>query len=234
MILLSKSIRKRMLKDNRIRKYLLYASGEIVLVVLGILIALQINNWNDQRQERKEEKRAYDNVKQQILGDLKELQVARDINNYFFAQYAYGNKIIQSNDRSQIDTLAYITLMLSQYSDFHREGNIHSNLASGGDLKLMKNYQITNGLQKLDNTYNHVNKLEDIHWEIIMNQLTPTIKGVINYATLQIMEPDKLFDVETQNIFIESIYLTRGKDSIYSQASREIQGVLDLIDKELN
>ncbi len=233
MIPLLKSIRMEMLRESRFKKYLIYAVGEILLVVVGILIALQINNWNDHRVERKEEKRAYENVRQQIQGDLKELQAARDFNNYFFAQYAYGSQIIQQGDRSQIDTLAYIAIMLSQYSDFHREGNIHSNLASSGELRLMKNYEITNGLQKLDNTYNHVNKLEDIHWEIIMSQLTPTLKGVINYATLKVLEPDKLYDVDMQNIFIESIYLTRGKDSIYSQATREIQGVLNLIGKEL-
>lgn len=234
MIHLLKTIRREMLSEKRFKRYLAYAVGEIVLVVLGILIALQINNWNDSRVARKQENRAYENVQQQILGDLKELQAARDFNNYFFGQYAYGSNIIREDDRQQIDTLAYIAIMLSQYSDFHRDGNIHSNLASSGELKLMKNYEITNGLQKLDNTYNHVNKLEDIHWEIIMNQLTPTLKGVINYATLEVIQPEKLYDVDMQNIFIESIYLTRGKDSIYSQATREIKGVLDLIEKELN
>lgn len=42
-----RNIRQRLLSENRITKYLLYAAGEIVLVVFGILIALQINNWNE-------------------------------------------------------------------------------------------------------------------------------------------------------------------------------------------
>ena len=42
-----RQIRNQMLNDNRISKYLLYAIGEIVLVVVGILIALQINNLNE-------------------------------------------------------------------------------------------------------------------------------------------------------------------------------------------
>lgn len=45
-------IRQRMIKENRVSKYLLYAIGEIVLVVIGILIALQINIWNEERKER--------------------------------------------------------------------------------------------------------------------------------------------------------------------------------------
>ncbi len=44
-----------MLPENKFSKYLLYAIGEIVLVVIGILIALQINNWNAKQKIEKEE-----------------------------------------------------------------------------------------------------------------------------------------------------------------------------------
>ena len=47
MIKFFRNIRRRMLGENRFSKYLIYATGEIVLVVIGILIALQINNWNE-------------------------------------------------------------------------------------------------------------------------------------------------------------------------------------------
>jgi len=40
-----------MIKENRASKYLLYAIGEIVLVVIGILIALSINNWNEKNKD---------------------------------------------------------------------------------------------------------------------------------------------------------------------------------------
>ena len=46
MINFLRKIRRRILKPNNTRKYILYAFGEIVLIVIGILIALQINNWN--------------------------------------------------------------------------------------------------------------------------------------------------------------------------------------------
>ncbi len=42
-------IRKQLMKKNKIRTYLLYAIGEIALVMIGILLALQVNNWNQQR-----------------------------------------------------------------------------------------------------------------------------------------------------------------------------------------
>ena len=49
MIKFFRGIRKKLISENMVNKYLLYAIGEIVLVVLGILIALQINNWNNER-----------------------------------------------------------------------------------------------------------------------------------------------------------------------------------------
>ena len=51
MIKFFRHIRQKLLSQNRISKYLFYAIGEIVLVVIGILIALNINNWNEERKD---------------------------------------------------------------------------------------------------------------------------------------------------------------------------------------
>lgn len=55
MIIFFKKIRQNLLSDGKIGKYLKYAVGEIILVVIGILLALQINNWNEQRKANKQE-----------------------------------------------------------------------------------------------------------------------------------------------------------------------------------
>jgi len=51
MIKFFRKIRQKLLTENKFSKYLIYAIGEIILVVIGILIALQINNWNQQQKE---------------------------------------------------------------------------------------------------------------------------------------------------------------------------------------
>ena len=55
MIKFFRKIRQKLLNENKFSKYLIYAIGEIILVVIGILIALQINNRNEDRKTRVEE-----------------------------------------------------------------------------------------------------------------------------------------------------------------------------------
>lgn len=235
-----KNFRKRLLLKEKPGKsespksrYFLYALGEMALIVIGILIALQIDNWNTRRIEKETEKKIYENIRRQIIDDKNELIKVRDFNTYYATQYEIANQIVLSKDRNKTDTLAYISMTLSQYSDFYRSGNIYETLVNSGELKLLRNNEITGSLQRLEMTYSNLNKLEDIHWEIIINELSPELKGVINYATFEIIKPEKLFSVELQNIIMESIYLTKGKDAIYTKALDEINSIIALIDSEL-
>ncbi len=73
MIKFFRKIRQKLLAENRFSKYLLYAIGEIVLVVIGILIALQINNWNENEKIKAEEKIIIAGLIQNIEDDIKNL-----------------------------------------------------------------------------------------------------------------------------------------------------------------
>ena len=229
--LLSES--KNSFPKARFSKYLLYAIGEIFLVVVGILIALQINNWNSLKIKEKEEIQTYQQIKRQILEDQKELIQNRDLNNFHSAQFESAIQIISTNNRPKIDSLAILTMTLSQYSDFNGSGHIYETLVNSGDIKLLKNMSIANNLQKLEMTYNMINKLEDIHWEVIMKELSPEVKGVLNYLTLEVVKPEKLYGIELQNIFIECVYLTKAKDSIYVRCLNEMKELIKLLNTEI-
>lgn len=71
MIKIFRTIRQRLLKENRISKYLLYAFGEIVLVVIGIMIALQINNANQKRLDEEALQGYLNSIAQNVDSDLK-------------------------------------------------------------------------------------------------------------------------------------------------------------------
>lgn len=68
-----RKIRYQLAKENQFFKYSRYAVGEIVLVVIGILIALQINNWNEDRNNREKERVLLNQLRQEFESDLKQL-----------------------------------------------------------------------------------------------------------------------------------------------------------------
>jgi hypothetical protein len=73
MIKFFRKIRQRMLSENKFSKYLLYAIGEIALVMIGILLALQVNTWNETRKERAEEIAILSQVRTEFRSNLKQL-----------------------------------------------------------------------------------------------------------------------------------------------------------------
>ena len=74
MIKFFRKIRQRLLTENKFSKYLLYAFGEIVLVVIGILIALQINNWNTINQTREVEVKYLKEIAKNLESDMGDIQ----------------------------------------------------------------------------------------------------------------------------------------------------------------
>lgn len=69
MIKFFRKIRQKLLSEGKTEKYLKYSIGEIVLVVIGILIALQINNWNENRKERSSIKEYLTEVRENMVID---------------------------------------------------------------------------------------------------------------------------------------------------------------------
>ncbi|HAH36926.1 MAG TPA: hypothetical protein DEQ87_11475 [Algoriphagus sp.] len=74
MISFYRRIRQKLLKENRITRYLTYALGEIVLVTIGILIALQINTWKEERNDHKREISFYQSVLIDLESDQQKLE----------------------------------------------------------------------------------------------------------------------------------------------------------------
>lgn len=234
MLLIIKDMKRKLIENKKFSNYLIYAGGEIFLIVMGILIALQIDNWNNEKVDRENEQKTYQNVKSQVKEDMKALSEVIAYNNMYLGQYEKANQYILANNRNAIDTLAYYAMNLSQFSDFHRSANIYETLVNSGDIKLIKNDSIAGRLQKLEMTYNFINKLEDIHWELIINEISPVFRGVVNYTTFEIIKPDALYSVDLQNIFFECIHLAKIKDAVYQKAMHEMQAVIDLIDAEID
>ena len=142
-----------MLTENKFSKYLLYAIGEIILVVIGILIALQINNQNELRKAREKEVDYLQNLKVDLQSEI--------LNSKAFAAYHFGkveacSQLINGDAPETINDLQVYTNTYEQvfvWYDFVPNNNTFNELLSSGNLSLIKNDSIKNGLLDLEKHY---------------------------------------------------------------------------------
>jgi len=93
MIKFFRKIRQKILSENEFSKYLIYAIGEIVLVVIGILIALSINNWNEGNKRKLKEREILLHMKRNLESDL---------------QQDYPNKVLENALKSTTIVLDHL------------------------------------------------------------------------------------------------------------------------------
>ena len=67
-------LRSSLIEENHLRKYLVYAVGEILLVMIGILLALQVNNWNQNRKDRIAEQEIVVELRKEFQENLRSVQ----------------------------------------------------------------------------------------------------------------------------------------------------------------
>ena len=153
MIKFFRHIRQRLVAESKFSKYLLYAMGEIILVVIGILIALQINNWNEVRKERAREVNYLQNVKADLVSELE--------NNNQFATYRFEKAktcalLLRSVAPTTIKGVQEYTDKYEHvfiWNTFTPNNNTFRELLSSGNLSLLTNNSIKNALQELEKRY---------------------------------------------------------------------------------
>ncbi|HSR59694.1 MAG TPA: DUF6090 family protein, partial [Robiginitalea sp.] len=118
MIRFLRTFRQRLLAENRASKYLLYAIGEIVLVVIGILIALQVNNWNELKKDRRQANVFRDKLVRDIVQDTLKInetlevrkRIRQNVASYFDFFDAGGHSAI-----TLIDSARQVSWSLFRY-----------------------------------------------------------------------------------------------------------------------
>lgn len=111
MIKFFRNIRKNLLNEGKTTRYFKYAIGEIILVVIGILIALQINNWNEDRKLQRQEIKLLTDLQFELQKTFDELQ----------AGIEYINMTIDDINKIEyflINELAYSTELDSSFGRF--------------------------------------------------------------------------------------------------------------------
>ena len=152
MIKFFRKIRQKLLSENKFSKYLIYATGEIFLVVIGILIALQINNWNEQQNIQRNQEKYLRLLKTEAINNLKQVTNTKESVNTL---NIWQNKIFNLIDSSQ-DTITedYISKtfgnVFSNTYEFRYENSVLTEMKTSGELKNISNDSLRNYLIALD------------------------------------------------------------------------------------
>jgi len=157
-----RQIRKSLMEQNNFRSYLLYAIGEIALVMIGILLALQVNNWNEQAKLKVEEKATLQN----LLNDLQSNKVQLE-DKILDAEDQIKNvkKVLNINPQNiyvsdyQLDSL-YAEISSPPTFD-PNEANIKE-IINSGKINLISNDALKLSILQWEGTMQEVRELQDV------------------------------------------------------------------------
>ena len=198
-------IRQRLLTDNKFSKYLLYAIGEIVLVMIGILLALQVNNWNERRKADKIGVKYLMGIQNDLKNDialadsiLKQLKPGFSIISSIDSVF-YKNQIYNTDRYGSLfdkpDTLLVYGIFYRNLS-FRSINSTYQSLISDGQSGLIKNRELFQEIQRIYNegheriasTYQAIKEIElKIGWTY------PVEKRNWTYAELKKAKGKKIF-----------------------------------------
>ena len=233
MIHFFRKIRQGLIENKRIRTYLTYAVGEILLVVIGILIALSINNRKDAVDLHKDELNLYQDLVTELKEDLKDIRENSDFNDHFLERYRRGSDIILSDkDREQKETLAKIATELTNFSDFKNDRPIYDRLFSSNENTLISDSQIIRDLKSLAVSYNYLNRLE-MNQQDYMYSVLPIIAEYIRVNPPEIVNLDALYGYRFQNDIEILILIMKEKKQLYQEIDNRINDLLDVFDQKL-
>ena len=241
MIPFFRKIRKTLADDNKPLKYLRYAIGEIVLVVIGILIALSINNWNENRKRQNEELILLADVKNNLETTLSSFRSDTIYNANTIVQYHKIENYID-NDLPYSIELDSVFGILTFWSGPTITATAYNSLQSKG-LDLIKNEALK---QDIINMYEEVLKGLFTDYENGESKLSEVIvdpffvKHVkrLNNKSLNLARPNDFESLKKNQEFsnILSAIIRQRKRGIlyYTVVMNQIETLIDEIENEID
>jgi len=158
---LFRNIRRQLANENKFIKYSRYAIGEIVLVVIGILIALSINHWNEKRKERNRELIYLNNIKEDIKLNIASLEVfivtrGETVNSVSIILEGFNGK-----QKIDYNTFNFHNLNILEWYPFVQHSNTLEELMNSGNFTIISNKTIKNELQNMQKKYEEILFIEN-------------------------------------------------------------------------
>lgn len=161
MIKFFRKIRQNLISDGKTGKYLKYAIGEIILVVIGILIALQINNLNEAKKTRTKEVSYLKNIKNDLV--ITNLEIDQYISKRIELVIAANNIVEHYNGKPVTDWNEFnkYTVDVYTWQRFYQTDNTFQELMNSGNFTIISNDSIKKEILTVDKFYKQLKYTED-------------------------------------------------------------------------
>lgn len=226
---------------NKIGKYLKYAIGEIVLVVIGILIALQINNWNESRKGSKMGVQFLEGISDDIKKDIALVDNVMDLNRESLSIISSVDSVFHKNPYyesekfshffGQPDTLSFVQVFYRPDS-FRPTNGTYNSLIADGNTTLIKNKDL---FEKIQRIYNEDHKRVNSNYDVLKSLETsiglayPYEKQKWSYIDLKLAKNEKIF-YDLVNFNEEKYWYSKNLQRLKENSIE----IIALIDKEIS
>ncbi|MEE9430257.1 MAG: DUF6090 family protein [Melioribacteraceae bacterium] len=175
------------MEKNKTGKYLKYAIGEIVLVVIGILIALQVNNWNNVRLDNLEAKEAKLNIHTEFIKNQKILNSSIELNQNALDACSRLINLIGSEENEllnhNLDSLLNSSLAAEFY--FPTRSSL-DNIIQSGTMKLLESEELKNSLQEWLASLEQMKSYKDVQTDWQNNHYLPFLLDKVSFRQMDI------------------------------------------------
>ncbi|WP_144607411.1 DUF6090 family protein [Algoriphagus algorifonticola] len=209
MISFFRKIRQKLLQQNRVTRYLVYALGEIVLVTIGILIALQINTWNELRKDSNKEKLILQSLHSEFEGNKEKIQASIQHHEAILGCTKDLMKLFKLPDSTlkthNLDSLIERSLDIR---DLSTSQSAIEDLISSGNLNLISSENLRKLIFEWNSEIMEKNESFETLDETAQTLLLPyliknaSLKNIDQYGSLNWKEKSK-FDSPTPKMFQE-------------------------------
>jgi hypothetical protein len=193
------------MEKNKTGKYFKYAIGEIVLVVIGILIALQINNWNESRKGSKMGVQFLEGISDDIKKDIVLVDIVMDLNRESLSIISSIDSVFHKNPLYESekfphyfgrpDTLGFVQVF-HRPDSFRPTNGTYNSLIADGKTTLIKNKDL---FEKIQRIYNEDHQRVDSNYDVLKSLETsigwayPYEKQKWSYTDLNLAKNKKIF-----------------------------------------
>lgn len=237
MIKIFRKIRQDLLSHGKFKQYLLYAIGEIILVVIGILIALQISNWNEEKKEREKELVFLKEINLDFKSNKAQLDSIISYNKVslhagrrlldIMSLFDHQNPQRNESNNHVADSIGYYNKLVWRNKSFNPKNGSIEALLNSSSFDLIKNDNLRRNLISWKDVLNDYLEEEEFAMDFLFNEHGPWARASF--------DPDSANDPEnTKALFSKNNrnFLNKRAGDLYNILTTvEEEGVITMIDE---